>query len=207
MQPKSGFERGFFSSLLSCLLSRILSVLMPPQSGRPEIHECRKQEAGQRRRLIKLSCAGWIPQDRGFVSGLPRSKGERRPWAAHNRREDSQPRPASRFRHRNVVAPLACCRNLHLACDRPNEPHHLPRDRRDDDDLLLSGYDQPAISSAKPNLCFPGDVSDRAGQLINTIMQFAAHPGLHTVGPGSFSMLVSPEVVENQSAGACGMTV
>ena len=26
----------------------------------------------------KLSCAGWLPHDRGFVSGLPRSKDERR---------------------------------------------------------------------------------------------------------------------------------
>src|SRR6516165_2999008 len=32
----------------------------------------------RRRRLNKLSCAGWLPHDRGFVSGLPRSKGERR---------------------------------------------------------------------------------------------------------------------------------
>jgi hypothetical protein len=70
-----------------------------PQSGGPETQKCRKQEAGQRRRLIKLSCAGWLPQDRGFVSGLPLSKGERHPWAAHNRREDSPPRPASSFRH------------------------------------------------------------------------------------------------------------
>jgi hypothetical protein len=31
-----------------------------------------------RRRLSKLSCAGWLPQDRRFVSGLPRSKRERR---------------------------------------------------------------------------------------------------------------------------------
>lgn len=73
---------------------------MPPHSGMPGIHECRKQEAGQRRRLIKLSCAGWLPQDRGFVSGLPLSNSEHRPWAAHNRREGSPPRPASSFRHR-----------------------------------------------------------------------------------------------------------
>src|SRR6516164_8532972 len=32
----------------------------------------------RRRRLNKLSCAGWLPHDRGFVSGLPRSKDERR---------------------------------------------------------------------------------------------------------------------------------
>src|SRR6516164_9210494 len=32
----------------------------------------------RRRRLSKLSCAGWLPHDRGFVSRLPRSKDERR---------------------------------------------------------------------------------------------------------------------------------
>ena len=32
----------------------------------------------RRRRLNKLSCAGWVPHDRGFVSGLPHSKDERR---------------------------------------------------------------------------------------------------------------------------------
>jgi hypothetical protein len=32
----------------------------------------------RRRRLNKLSCAGWVPHDRGSVSGLPRSRVERR---------------------------------------------------------------------------------------------------------------------------------
>ena len=32
-------------------------------------------DGASRRRLNKLSCAGWLPHDRGFVSGLPRSKG------------------------------------------------------------------------------------------------------------------------------------
>jgi hypothetical protein len=32
----------------------------------------------RRRRLNKLSCAGWVPHDRGSVSGLPRSRLERR---------------------------------------------------------------------------------------------------------------------------------
>jgi len=34
-----------------------------------------------RRRLSKLSCAGCLPHDRGFVSGLPPSRGEHRPAA------------------------------------------------------------------------------------------------------------------------------
>ena len=32
----------------------------------------------RRRRLNKLSCAGWVPHDRGFVSGLPHSRDEHR---------------------------------------------------------------------------------------------------------------------------------
>src|SRR5918999_6561765 len=50
-----------------------------------------------RRRLSKLSCAGWLPHDRGFVSGLPRSRGR----ASAGCRlitgdEDSPPGPAAR---------------------------------------------------------------------------------------------------------------
>src|SRR5215471_3996551 len=40
----------------------------------------------RRRRLNKLSCADWLPHDRGFVSGLPRSKWRASVWGpAHNR--------------------------------------------------------------------------------------------------------------------------
>ena len=40
---------------------------------------CPGQEAGAlRRRFNKLSCAGWLPHFRSFVSGLPRSRSERR---------------------------------------------------------------------------------------------------------------------------------
>ena len=44
----------------------------------PKLVEIAKRLVGggmSRRRLNKLSCAGWLPHDRGFVSGLPRSKG------------------------------------------------------------------------------------------------------------------------------------
>ena len=58
-----------------------------------------------RRRLNKLSCAGWLPHDRGFVSGLPRSRGRA---SATGRLitgdEDSPPGPppARRFGTRDV---------------------------------------------------------------------------------------------------------
>lgn len=45
----------------------------------------------RRRRLNKLSCADWVPHDRGSVSGLPRSRVEHRPGTAHNRHEGSPP--------------------------------------------------------------------------------------------------------------------
>ena len=58
-------------------------------------------QRGQRRRLSKLSCAGWIPHDRGFVLRLPQSRG-RAP--VKNRliagREGSSPRPAARLGRR-----------------------------------------------------------------------------------------------------------
>src|SRR5271168_3232 len=48
----------------------------------------------RRRRLNKLSCAGWLPHDRGFVSGLPQSSCERQSWDwLIGAKEDSPPRP------------------------------------------------------------------------------------------------------------------
>jgi hypothetical protein len=73
--------------LLSCSLSRDLGTVirsaMADGAGRGVR---RAGDRARRRRLNKLSCAGWIPHDRGFVSGLPHSKGRasvRGP--AHNR--------------------------------------------------------------------------------------------------------------------------
>jgi hypothetical protein len=48
----------------------------------------------RRRRLNKLSCAGWLPHDRGSVSGLPHSRSEHRSWdRLIGAQEDSPPRP------------------------------------------------------------------------------------------------------------------
>jgi hypothetical protein len=44
------------------------SVLAVPRAGGRAL----------RRRFNKLSCAGWLPHFRSFVSGLPRSRSERR---------------------------------------------------------------------------------------------------------------------------------
>jgi len=51
----------------------------------------------RRRRLNKLSCAGWLPHDRGFVSGLPRSSREHRSGdRLITGQEDSPPRSCRR---------------------------------------------------------------------------------------------------------------
>ena len=63
---------------------------------------CARQGVELRRRLSRLSYAGWLPHDRGFVLGLPRSGSERR---LHRHRltmlpEDSPPRSTPSLAHR-----------------------------------------------------------------------------------------------------------
>jgi hypothetical protein len=68
-----------FLNLLSCSLSRVQTQLFV--SAAAEGASSEERTAGdrtRRRRLNKLSCADWLPHDRGFVWGLPRSKDERR---------------------------------------------------------------------------------------------------------------------------------
>jgi hypothetical protein len=68
----------------------------------------------RRRRLNKLSCAGWVPHDRGFVSGLPRSKDERRSGdRLITGREGSPPRPC-----RRQCAPLNLLASASFSCVR-----------------------------------------------------------------------------------------
>ena len=61
--------------LLSCSQSSTWSRLYGPAFGRAGyLRDVQGGRQGWRRRLNKLSCAGWLPHDRGCVSGLPRSK-------------------------------------------------------------------------------------------------------------------------------------
>jgi hypothetical protein len=71
-------------------------------------------DRARRRRLNKLSCAGWVPHDRGFVSGLPRSKDERRSGdRLITGREGSPPRPC-----RRQCAPLNLLASASFSCFR-----------------------------------------------------------------------------------------
>ena len=66
----------FLNALFSCSLSSTWSRLYSPAFWRTEcLRDVQGGRQGWRRRLSKLSCAGWLPHDRGCVSGLPRSKG------------------------------------------------------------------------------------------------------------------------------------
>jgi hypothetical protein len=75
-RPRHSLSRG----LLSCSRSspwagqRVSGM----RRSRQQMAKRRADGGALRRRLSKLSCAGWLPHDRGFVSGLPRSKRERR---------------------------------------------------------------------------------------------------------------------------------
>ena len=78
----------FSDRQLSCLHSRCRAHYFVPRRRMDAGHRWvrRAGDRTRRRRLNKLSCAGWIPHDRGFVSGLPHSRERasiRR--SAHNR--------------------------------------------------------------------------------------------------------------------------
>ena len=61
----------FFSSLFSCSLSRGSAQFFTPPLRTAPIVVRTAGDRTRRRRLNKLSCAGWVPHDRGSVSGLP----------------------------------------------------------------------------------------------------------------------------------------
>jgi hypothetical protein len=79
--------------LFSCSLSRDLGAIIC--SVMAEEVGSKVRTAGdrtRRRRFNKLSCAGWIPHDRGSVLGLPRSRDEHRSGdRLITGREDSPP--------------------------------------------------------------------------------------------------------------------
>jgi hypothetical protein len=127
----------------------------------------------RRRRLNKLSCADWVPHDRGSVSGLPRSRVEHRSGDRLITGTRVPHRgPASSNAHLefsdlpfvgSVSAAWSDDFRLRNAGDRPDEADHLARDRGGDHDLRLTDCSEAPISRAQPDLRFPGDVSDRCG--------------------------------------------
>jgi hypothetical protein len=94
----------------------------------------------ERRRLSKLSCAGWLPHDRGFVLELPLSRRRASAW--------SRLITGARILHRALPptvdadlftdAKSGGGTDLRLACNRPEKSCHLPRDCGRHDDLGLA---------------------------------------------------------------------
>lgn len=124
----------------------------------------------RRRRLNKLSCAGWVPHDRGFVSGLPRSRVEHRSGdrliTGH---KDSPPWPCLPQCAPWILAELPFRLfsfrghsdefGLRNAGDRPDEADHLACNCSGDHDLRLTGCSETSIPRAQPDLRFPGAIS------------------------------------------------
>ena len=78
-RQKDGSISWFFRKLLSCSHSRESAQFFLRRRGqRRSLYAHTAGDRTRRRRLNKLSCAGWVPHDRGSVSGLPRSRIERR---------------------------------------------------------------------------------------------------------------------------------
>jgi aryl-alcohol dehydrogenase-like predicted oxidoreductase len=69
----AGYVR--FIGLFSCSHSRGRARIFAPPAAEETWLDAHSRRQTRRRRLNKLSCAGWIPHDRGFVSGLPHSRG------------------------------------------------------------------------------------------------------------------------------------
>src|SRR5262249_37815097 len=151
----------------------------------------------RRRRFNKLSCAGWVPHDRGFVSGLPHSKGRA---SVRDRLITGQAGfptvvllPAVRALDLQASASFPGCRwavwsggerRLRDAGDGPDKADHFARDRGGDHDLRLADRSQTAITRVRPQLGFPGNSARHRRQLLIAVVQLAADPCRHAVGPG-----------------------
>ena len=96
-------------------------------AGISELDACSRRRGG-RRRLSKLSCAGWIPHDRGFVSGLPRSRGRASAVPAHNRSRGfpNLAPPPTAGTLCDPQSRRGCCL-LNLTRNGPDEADHLAR--------------------------------------------------------------------------------
>jgi len=87
------------------------------------------------------------------------------------------PRPGSPGRGR-------MSREGHLPSDGPQERHELACNRHDHDVRMLPLGHEPAVALAKPHLGLPGDVADRLGEGLLTLLHLTAHLGIVAIGPG-----------------------
>ena len=147
----------------------------------PGAAECRcaRLEAELRRRLSKLSCAGWLPHDRGFVLGLPRSREQASAWPAHNRERGFptafRPRPYALVGRKSVsfltrLRDIRALNRCEGSGDGPDESDHFPGDRSGHHDFRFPCHDQAAIAQT----FMLGAVDDCTQPFLQVTRSFAA---------------------------------
>ncbi len=167
-----------------------------------KLYGCARQGAELRRRLSRLSYAGWLPHDRGFVLGLPRSGNEHR---LHRHRltmlpEGSPPRSTPSLVHRLIGCagpgdPASGSRGCYryLPCDCPDKAEHFAGDCGGNHHLRLARRDQMPMAPAHPQLPFPGDVAYCSRQPLEAIKHLPANARLHPVAPCPLNQCPSRE--------------
>ena len=80
---------------------------------------------------------------------------------------------------------LVLDRWLDQAGDGRDKADHLAGDSGDGHDTGLARCGQPAIPRTQPDLGFPRNIAYFCGQRLETVVQLAADPCLHALGPSS----------------------
>src|SRR5271169_2323216 len=85
-----------------------------------------------------------------------------------------------------AIMPFFCSarRDRHLPGDGPDKACQLASDCGGDDIGWFAGPGEAAIAGTKPQLCLPGDLTDRLGLFLLPEQQLAADPRREAVAPG-----------------------
>lgn len=75
---------------------------------------------------------------------------------------------------------------LKLSSDSPHEGDKLASDGGDDDVVVLASGREMSVPLAKSHLSFPGDVLDRCGEVLLSLLDQERDTSRETVGPGGF---------------------
>jgi hypothetical protein len=75
---------------------------------------------------------------------------------------------------------------LEFSSDSPHEGDELACDGGDDDVVVLASGREMSVSLAESHLSFPGDVLDRCGEVLLSLLDKERDTSGETVGPGGF---------------------
>ena len=118
-------------------------------------------ERSERRRLIKLLSAGWLPPSVSSSRGFPRSRGRASGAKLGHITSDGSSPPFVLHSRLWAAARRGCppLRWRDLPADCPQERSHLAGNRSHDDWKLLACGAEPTVTGAKADLRLPGDVA------------------------------------------------